>query len=243
MSKAQETEMIGILSNFQKSVTRLKGKAEDKERIKRCEELMQRFDLSVENFQVDLASVEDAGERVQWNQKLDKHMEIYSQTKLKFQDQKREYEKNSFLKTKTEISSKAKLMTGDEDISTLDRQGAVAAGDVMVQKAQASLGRAKQMALEAEQIGNQTVSKMQAQNEKMEAIYESLEEIEGNLARSRKLLGKIAQSAVNDRFIQMLCVLIFIAVVIAITLDKTSPDGKGTSNTVGEPAARRLLMN
>ena len=238
-----ELELVGILTNFQKSVSRLKGKVEDKERIKRCEELMQRYDLAVENFQVDLASVEDAAERVQWNQKLDKHMEIYSSTKVKFLDKKREFDKNSFLKTKTEISTKAKNMTGDEDITTLDRQSAVAAGDVMVQKAQASLERSKQLALEAEQIGNQTVNKMQAQNEKMEAIYESLEEIEGNLARSRKLLGKIAQSAVNDRFIQMLCVFIFIAIIIAITLDKTSPASKTSSNTVVAPKARRLLMN
>ena len=241
MSQAMEAELAGILSNFQKSVARLKGKVEDKERIKRCEELMQRFDLAVENFQVDLASVEDAVERVQWNQKLDKHMEIYSTTKFKFQEKKREFEKSSFLKTKTEISNKAKNMTGDEDITTLDRQSAVAAGDVMVQKAQASLERSRQLALEAEQLGNQTVSKMQAQNEKMEAIYESLEEIEGNLARSRKLLGKIAQSAVNDRFIQLLCVLIFIGVIIAVTLDKTSPKASAPSNTVG--TTRRLLMN
>jgi hypothetical protein len=236
-----ETDLIGILSNYQKSVARLKGKVEDKERIKRCEELMERFDLAVENFQVDLASMDDVTERLQWNQKLDKHMEFFSTAKFKFQEKKRDYEKTTFLKTKVEIANKAKIMTGEEDITTLDRQSALAAGDVMVHKAQTSLERSRKLALEAEQIGSQTVTKMQEQNEKMDAIYESLEEIEGNLARSRKLLGKIAQSAVNDRFIQLLCVLIFIAVIVAITLDKTSPETSNTSNTVG--AKRRLLMN
>jgi hypothetical protein len=227
-----DAEIVSILSNFQKSVSRLKGKVDDKERIKRCDELMQRFDLAIENFQVDLASLTDPTERAQWSAKLDKNLEIYSHQKLKYQEKKREFEKQSFLKTKTDISAKAKTLTGDEDISTFDRQTAIAAGDVMVQKAQSSLERSKQLALEAEQIGNQTVQKMQAQNEKMESIYESLEEIEGNLARSRKLLGKIAQSAVNDRFIQLLCVLIFIAIVVAITLDRTTPKKTTTSNAV-----------
>ena len=236
--KAIDSDVSTILSNFQKSVSRLKGKADDIERVKRCEELMRRFELTIENYQVDLSSLSDPVGRREFSAKMDKHLENFAGLKFKYGEKKRESEKQTFLRTKSEIDKKGKTLTGEEDISGLDRQQAVAMGDVIIGKAQSSLERSKALALQSEQIGTETLQKMNEQSEKMDQIYEGLEEIEGNLARSRQLLGKIAQSAANDRFIQVLCVLIFIAVVVAITLDKTSKKGTATSNTIS--GGRRL---
>ena len=220
--KQIDSEVAGILSNFQTSVSRLKGKVGDAERIKRCEELMKRFQLATENFQVDLGAVTSSAVRVEWTRKLDVHMETFSELKFKYQDKKMEFEKQTFLQGKKDITQKAKGLTGDEDITTLDRKQAIAVGDVIIGKASESIERSKQMALESEQLGQQTLQKMQEQNEKMEGIYQSFEEIEGNISRSRKLLGKIAQGAANDRMIQCLCIFIVIAIVVVITLTQTS---------------------
>jgi len=230
--KQIDAELAGILNNFQLSVSRLKGKAADTDRIKRCEELMKRYQLATENYQVDLGAVTNPAVRSQWSEKLDKHMDNFSNLKFKYQEKKVEYEKQTFLQTKKDITQKAKGLTGEEDVTTLDRQQAIAVGDVIVGKATASVERSKQMALESEQLGNQTLQKMQEQQEKMEAIYESFEEIEGNVARSRKLLGKIAQGAANDRMIQCLCIFIVIAIVVAVTLNQTTVDTPAPSNGV-----------
>lgn len=230
--KSIDSEVSTVLASFQKSVSRLKGKATDQERIKRCEELMSRFDLAIENYQVDLGSASDASQRREFAAKMDKHLEFFASLKFKYQEKKREFEKASFLRTKSDIDKKGKDLTGDEDISGLDRQQAVALGDVIIGKANASLDRSKALALESEQIGTTTLQKMNEQNEKLDSIYEGLDEIQGNLARSRQLLGKIAQSAANDRFIQVVCVLIFIAVVIAITLNATTRKSTAPSNSI-----------
>jgi vesicle transport through interaction with t-SNAREs 1 len=220
--KKIDSEVNDLIMEFQTKVSKLKGKSSDNERVQKCEEIIKKIELAMENFQVDLGSLEDPSIRPPWQKKMDKHSEVFLQTKSKFLEKKKEVEKVIFLKTKEVISAKGKGMTGDEDISTLDRQGALALGDVIVNKANASLDRTKKIALETEQIGVATLQKMQEQSEKMDSIYENLEHIEGNIARSRKLIGKIAQSAVNDRFIQLLCVLIMIATIVVITLQKTS---------------------
>ena len=104
----------------------------------------------------------------------------------------------------------------------LDRMQAVAVGDVLLDKAEKSLARTKKLVVESEQMGINTLGKMEAQNEQMDKIYEDFDEIDGTLARSKRIIGHIAQSAVNDRCIQVLTLLVFIILVVVIVQQFTN---------------------
>jgi SNARE protein len=114
----------------------------------------------------------------------------------------------------------------------LDKQQALAVGDVLLDKAEKSLARTKKMVVESEQMGISTLQKMETQNEQMDKIYEDFDEIDGTLARSKRILGHIAQSAVNDRCIQVLTLLVFIAVVVVLVQSSTK-----------DSSSRRLLRH
>jgi hypothetical protein len=96
--------------------------------------------------------------------------------------------------------------------------------------------------VESEQIGINTLQKMENQNEQMEKIYEDFDEIDGNLARSKRILGHIAQSAVNDRCIQVLTVLVFIGVVVVLVQQFTKKDSATSTTTTAAPARLRRLI-
>jgi len=91
---------------------------------------------------------------------------------------------------------------------------------------QASVKRSMGMALQAEQVGISTLQKMHEQEEQMDRIEEGMQDVKANIKRSKKLVNQIARSAMSDRCIQALCVLITIAVMVMIVLAMVGKDGE-----------------
>jgi hypothetical protein len=110
---------------------------------------------------------------------------------------------------------------------------AVATADRIQDQSHASVKRSMGMALQAEQLGVATLQKMHEQEEQMDAIAEDMEDVKANIKRSKKLVAQIARSAMSDRCIQLLCVLITIAVMVMIVLAITNKDG-GSLNVPNE---------
>ena len=209
--------------------------------MERCTQLIKRFSGLLESLKLDVATMDDSNpDKKVWKEKLAEHENRINELKVAFNDKRREVEKKILL-----ISSqgeKLKNLSGDEDVTQLDKQQALHVGDVLLDKAEKSLARTKKLVVESEQIGISTLQKMETQNEQMEKIYEDFDEIDGNLARSKRILGHIAQSAVNDRCIQVLAVLVFIAIVVVLVQHFTGDKSSSDSSTTAAPKRLRRLM-
>jgi SNARE protein len=214
-----ESELKSVMDNLEKSLSRLKGKASgnDEKRLDRCTQLLKRLHALTESLKLDITSLEvGSADRLEWETKLEQYQQKTEEMKSEFNSKRREIQKKQFLKSNPAQAEKLKNLSGDEDVTQLDKQQALAVGDVLLDKAEKSLARTKKLVVESEQMGIQTLQKMEEQNEQMDKIYEDFDEIDGNLARSKRIIGHIAQSAVNDRCIQILTLLVFIAVVVVL---------------------------
>lgn len=233
-----DSEMKSVIENLEKSISRLKGKSNDDKRLERCTQLIKRFSGLCESLKLDVATMDDSNpDKKIWRDKLAEHENRINELKVAFNDKRREVEKKILLNSSQ--GEKLKNLSGDEDVTQLDKQQALHVGDVLLDKAEKSLARTKKLVVESEQIGISTLQKMETQNEQMEKIYEDFDEIDGNLARSKRILGHIAQSAVNDRCIQVLAVLVFIAIVVVLVQHFTKKSD--TTTTTAAPKLRRLL--
>ena len=219
-----DLEMKSVIENLEKSISRLKGKANDEKRLERCTQLIKKFTGLLESLKLDVASMEASSpDKHMWESRLAEHQSRIETLKSEFNDKRREVQKKLLLKQNPE---KFKNLSGEEDVMQLDKQQALAVGDVLLDKAEKSLARTKKLVVESEQMGIGTLQKMENQNEQMDKIYEDFDEIDGTLARSRRILGHIAQSAVNDRCIQILTLLVFIAVVVVLVQSFTKSSSR-----------------
>ena len=232
-----EEEIQSVIGNLEKSLSRLKGKQNDEKRLDRCTQLIKKLGGLIESLRLDVASMDDIDlKKKKWENKLYQDENRLNELKIEFNDKRRDVQKRLLLKSGTPLGEKLKNLTGDEDVTQLDKQQAVHVGDVLLDKAEKSLARTKRLVVESEQMGINTLEKMETQNEQMDKIYEDFDEIDGNLARSKRILGHIAQSAVNDRCVQILTLLVFIAVVIVLVQQFTK------KSTTSKPAAIRRLF-
>lgn len=226
-----DLEMKSVIDNLEKSISRLKGKTNDEKRLERCVQLIKKFTGLLESLKLDVASMEASNpDKRAWEQKLAEHQQKIDVLKAEFNEKRREVQKKLLLKQNPAQAEKLKNLTGEEDVMQLDKQQALAVGDVLLDKAEKSLARTKKLVVESEQMGISTLQKMENQNEQMDKIYEDFDEIDGTLARSKRILGHIAQSAVNDRCIQVLTLFVFIAIVVVLV-----------QSFSGDSSSRRLL--
>lgn len=222
-----EQEMRGVIENLEKSISRLKGKSNDEKRLERCTQLIKKLAGLLESLKLDVTAMEDLSpEKKKWVTKVSELQAQVDQLKGDFNERRREVQKKLLLKNNPQQAEKIKNLTGEEDVLQLDKQQALAVGDVLLDKAEQSLARTKKMVVESEQLGVGTLQKMETQNEQMEKIYEDFDEIDNNLARSKRIIGHIAQSAVNDRCIQILTLFVFIALVVVIVQQFTGSSSR-----------------
>ena len=224
-----EEELKSVLDNLEKSVSRLKGKASpnDEKRLDRCTQLLKRLAGLMESLQLDVTAMEASNpEKGEMEKRVEEYQQKIETLKSEFNTKRREVQKKQLLKTNPAQAEKLKNLTGEEDVTQLDKQQALAVGDVLLDKAEKSLARTKKLVVESEQMGINTLEKMSQQNEQMDKIYEDFDDIDGNLARSKRIIGHIAQSAVNDRCIQILTLLVFIAIVVVLVQQFTGTSSR-----------------
>jgi vesicle transport through interaction with t-SNAREs protein 1 len=239
-----EEELKSVIDNLEKSVSRLKGKASanDEKRLERCTQLLKRLTGLVESLKLDVTALEPTNpEKEIMEKRLEEYQQKIETLKTEFNAKRREVQKKFLLKSNPAQAEKIKNLTGEEDVAGLDKQQAMAVGDVLLDKAEKSLARTKKLVVESEQMGISSLQKMEQQNEQMDKIYEDFDEIDGNLARSKRIIGHIAQSAVNDRCIQILTLFVFIAIVVVLVQSFTGSSSKRLRRLTEVEAPRSLL--
>ena len=114
---------------------------------------------------------------------------------------------------------------GEDQVVAREQRKAIALGDQLQDKTEASLKRIQKMAAEAETLGATALHQMQAQEERLNAFNEDLDEIDSDLRRARQVIGQLAKGAAGDRCVQLLCVFISLALLLCLVLAMIGGDG------------------
>lgn len=121
------------------------------------------------------------------------HKNTLKQFKADYEWAKKDSDKN-------ELFDGAKASATGADFAT--GEGMMKHGlDVQDQSA-ASLGRTLRVANEAKDIGIDVVAKLEADTQKLESITDNINSIDTTLARSRKVIARIARRMMTDKSVQ-----------------------------------------
>jgi len=71
-------------------------------------------------------------------------------------------------------------------------------------------------------------------------MHQDMDDIQGNLQRSKKIIAQIARGAASDRCVQILCCVIVVAIILCVILAMTGKD-QGRTNMPDEVRNNRLM--
>lgn len=110
----------------------------------------------------------------------------------------------------------------DEDMTV---EQVVAEADRIQDASGMSLERTLRTALEAERLGTDILTTMEAQEEQLDNVAGDVETIKENIKRSKKIITSISRGAASDRLVKIICVMIACCVMVMIALAATGNDG------------------
>jgi len=216
LSELQQAVQVGGKESRRKKL--VNSTAEQQKQIAQCERLAHRVKNAIESYRLELRA-------------LPREQQSEHQSRLRGLDESlRQARAQIDWKRMDADQAAAALSVGapagaEAETAPMTLEQAVTAGNDIQDASKASVARSLGMALQAEQVGIATLGKMNEQDEQMARISGEVDDIQANIARSRKLVGQIASGAARNRCIQVLCLLITVTVLVAITLAATGKDG------------------
>ncbi|KAF7456775.1 putative plant SNARE 11 [Cryptosporidium felis] len=91
-------------------------------------------------------------------------------------------------------------------------------GDALIQLTEDSILRMKQSLAETEQLGNESLTKMNVQREQIGRIHSELDKVKEGVSRANLSIRAIARSTATDFCVQMLCGVLTISLLIIIII-------------------------
>eukprot|EP00914_Ancora_sagittata_P025806 GHVO01051038.1.p1 GENE.GHVO01051038.1~~GHVO01051038.1.p1 ORF type:complete len:218 (+),score=36.81 GHVO01051038.1:37-690(+) len=204
-------EIDTLLDEFRrtlKSITTFES-SDRNAKINECQHIVQQLRTAKEAYVLELRSlaVENRGN---YEQQLRDRLAIFKGLASELEYKKTELDRSQITAEADEPE--------ETDPNLMNAQQLMACGDQVQDQTQDSINRMKQMVGDAEQIGVETVQKMDQQIEQMGHVKEGLDDVEYNIERSKKTVHSIAKSASTDRCIQVLCCSIIVCIILIIIL-------------------------
>jgi len=140
---------------------------------------------------------------------------------------KSEYEWRKASSDKNQLMDGAKAPASAADMTTAD--GLMKHGLDVQAAGTASLERTLRVVHEAKDVGIDTVAKLDANTHQIEAMYDNLTAIDTTLARSTKVIKRMARKMATDKVIWVFTFLLF-AAVVAIIVWKQIKDKESKSD-------------
>jgi len=195
------------------------------EKSKRPEVEMNDIQLKLKEFQIafDAANIElrqcPPESKEQWKNTLRTHKNNLRELKNEFEWKKQQVDREQLMgdhKTSDAV-----------DFTTAD--GLMKHGMDVQDKSTKSLQRTINVIEEAKTVGNETVTKLNEQTEKIEGMYDKLESIESTLARSTAIIKRMARKMATDKYIWVMVFLVMAAIVIIIVLQKINDNSSSST--------------
>ncbi|KAH0473733.1 MAG: uncharacterized protein KVP18_005056 [Porospora cf. gigantea A] len=102
----------------------------------------------------------------------------------------------------------------------------VQAGDQMQEETQAAVDRMRNMALEAEDIGNATAIQLDQQMDQMGRVGEDIDEVHQNVKSAARTVKKMMGGACRDQCVIILLCLNVAAIAGVVAMYATAPAGR-----------------
>jgi len=148
---------------------------------------------------------------------------------------KGEYEWRKTSSDKNALMDGAKVPATGADMNTAD--GLMKHGLDVQQQGTDSLQRTLRVVHETKDIGIDTVAKLDANTHQIEAMYDNLTAIDTTLARSTKVIKRMARKMATDKVIWVFTFLIFAAVVVIIVWKQIKKRQSSNSSSSDAAAA------
>jgi preprotein translocase subunit Sss1 len=165
---------------------------------------------------------------------------LYKEKAKKFKSNLRKYK--SDLKWQETQNTRDQLFdgatAGGADEATAE--GYMKKGLDIQQQSKESLQRSAAKVAETQQIGRETAVKLAQQTKQLEKVADDLDSIESTLARSTKIIKRMARKVSTDKYIWVLVFLVLCAIVGIIGYKLTNPEADVTEKD-SLNNARRLL--
>lgn len=178
-------------------------------------DLLQEFEIAMDGFKIELKHQTPSDKKV-YKAKMKEHKAFYDRMK-------NDYEWKQTDSTRRDLIGDRKAKAVDYDSA----DGLMRHGLEVQQESKESLQRSVGKVHESLQVGKETAAKLDQQTEQMAGMIDKLDEIDSTLTRSMRVIKDIGRKILTDKYMWMLIVLVFAAIVFIIVyknvIDKDAP--------------------
>jgi len=167
------------------------------------------FQTCLDSAQLELKHLGPHAQKGEFTKLLRDHKHTLKELRNEYEWRKSQSDKNSLMEGAKPAATAADMATAE---------GMMKHGLDTQQKSKESLERTEKMVNQAKDLGIDTVAKLEANTHQIEQMYDNLEEIDSTLARSTKVLKRMARKVATDKVIWVFTFLVFVAIIVIIVL-------------------------
>ncbi|KAH8739927.1 hypothetical protein FG386_001744 [Cryptosporidium ryanae] len=176
---------------------------------------LQNIQNAVSSIQIELGGITEPTQR----RKFDDFIKIRNE---RIQNIKNNWNNENGVREddKLDIQNRKNVSSYRDDILSLNQSdlSSVEKGDTLIKLASDSVNRMKRTMAETEQIGDDSLTKMNSQSEQLDRIRSELQGVNENLSNARMIIKAITRNAATDFCVQVLCGILTISILIIIII-------------------------
>jgi len=219
--RLRDQQLVDLTKMMQETLAGLDKSSRKQQDLDALKDQVVEFQTAMDGFKIELKSQQPSDKRV-YKAKLKQH-------KQNLEDMKNQIEWK-------QTDSVRKDLVGDHQPKVVDYDsgaGLMKHGLEVQQESKDSLARSVQTVHQTLAVGKETANKLDQQTQQMANMIDNLDDIGSTLDRSKKIIRDIARRVATDKYMWVLIVLVFGAIVFIIIYKQLAPR---SSTTVGNPS-------
>lgn len=176
---------------------------------------LREFQTCLDGAQLELKHLGAHAQKNEFTRLLRDHKHTLKELKNEYEWRKSSSDKNSLMDGATPAKTGADMTTAE---------GMMKHGLEVQDKSKESLERTRRVVAETKEIGIDTVAKLESNTHQIEAMYDNLTAIDSTLARSTKVIKRMARKMATDKVIWVFAFLVFCAIIFIIVWSKVKPE-------------------
>lgn len=211
----KDLQMKGLTEKIEMMLTGLDKSKRQELDLAEIGSRLRDFQTALDSAQLELKHLGANVQKAEFTKIIRDHKNVLKQLKNEYEWRKANSDKNSLM-------DGAKASATGADFQSAE--GLMQHGLDVQDKSKQSLERTLRVVHEAKDIGIDTVAKLDANTHQIEAMYENLTAIDTTLARSTKVIKRMARKMATDKVIWVFAFLVFAAIIFIIVYKKLKPN-------------------
>lgn len=176
---------------------------------------LREFQTALDGAQLELKHLGAHAQKNEFTRLLRDHKHTLKELKNEYEWRKTNSDKNALMDGAVASATHADMNTAE---------GMMRHGLDVQDKSKESLERTRRVVAETKDIGIDTVAKLESNTHQIETMYDNLTAIDSTLARSTKVIKRMARKMATDKVIWVFAFLVFVAIIFIIVWSKVKPD-------------------